>query len=167
MILYHPYKDANHCTYRLLSILTNLKEPLNLEQLKVVDFYYLFPHFLKEISPWPVNISKLKKLITEVDPPYENTPNRKKLFFDLEQIQNEAVLQLASKGLLSIDLLKNGAVKLNKEKVPKKLAKQIQDDRFNESSILRVLIEGLCNITWSGENGLKKRTGLMEYKYDE
>ena len=167
MIIYHPIKDVNHCIYRMLSILINLQSDISYEQLKVADFYYLFPHFLKDIKPWPNDIKTLKKLIAKIPQPFEKTPNKKKLFFELNSIQKQALITLSSKGVVDIENYKIGKAKLVENKLSKELLNTIQDDEFTESSVFKVLVNGICVSHWDGASGLKFRTGLLEFKYDE
>lgn len=167
MILYHPYRDANHCSYRILSILMLTDEKISLEQLKLFDFYYLFPQFLRKISPWPSEISSLKKHLRELEDGFENTPNIKKLFFDLDAIQNRSVFHLAAKGLISIEELRDKIVLVNQSKIPVELKCSIDNDLFNQSKIMDIICHGLVKAKWQGPKGLKKRSGLMEYLYDE
>jgi len=167
MLLYHPYKDSNHCTFRILSIMLKHDNEIPLDKLKILDFFYLFPHFLKEIKPWPRDLSAFKKYLKDFDKPFENTPNKKKLFFDMENVQNQALMQLASRGIMSVERLKKGFVKLDASKLPEPILEQINNDDFNGGAVLKILVEGLCNSPWSGSGGLKMRSGLMEYKYDE
>lgn len=167
MLLYHPYKDSNHCVFRTLSILWYFDQGISIEKLKILDFFYLFPHFLKEIDSWPKNLVKFRKKIIDIDSPFEKTPNKKKLFFDMDSIQNQALMQLASKGILSINSIKDGILILNKSRLPCELVEKMQIDEFNNSEIFKTLIDGVSEFPWSGEKGLKKRSGLMEYKYDE
>lgn len=47
MIIYHPFKDANHCSYRIISLLYQNKNKVSDEAIKFMDFYYLFPEQLK------------------------------------------------------------------------------------------------------------------------
>lgn len=167
MIIYHPLKDVNHCVYRMINILCSHQKEISYEQLKVADFYYLFPHFLKDIKPWPSDIEPRKKLISKTPQPFEKTPNKKKLFFDLNTIQKQALLTLSSKGLIDIESFKSGAVKLFTEKLPEELSYAIENDDFCESDEFNVIVNGICVSKWDGPSGLKFRTGLMEYKYDE
>lgn len=166
-MLYHPFKDSNHCSYRLLSILTSISHPLLVEKLKIIDFYYLFPYFLKSIDPWPNDILTFKKFLKEVPDSYESLPNKAKLFFDVNQLQNQSMFYLASKGIISVDALHEGDVVLIKEKIPNEILIKIKEDSFNNSNVFKILTEALPVTKWSGSSGLKKRSGLMEYKYDE
>ena len=61
MIIYHPYKDANHCTYRIISILHKCQKPVNINYLHLADFYHLFPSQLK------IQISSRDRLCPCVD----------------------------------------------------------------------------------------------------
>lgn len=167
MLLYHPYKDSNHCAFRLLSILSKLEDDIIFDKLKILDFYYLFPHFLSEIESWPRELSSYKKYVETVTVPFEKTPSKKKLFFDLNTIQNHATMQLASKGIISVDSLKRGLVRIDPDKIPSRLISFINDAPFNKSNTFIALIEGVSKFPWNGMKGLKMRSGLMEYRYDE
>lgn len=153
--------------YRMLNILHYLDHDISFKQLKIADFYYLFPHFLKEIKPWPSDIKSKKKLIMHTKQPFEKTPNKKKLFFDLDVIQKQALITLSSKGIVDIESYKNGNIKLKIENIPTILSLEIQNDRFRKSNEFNVIANGICISKWDGATGLKFRTGLMEYKYDE
>lgn len=166
-MFYHPYKDSNHCVYRMLSILFCGEPELSIERIKILDFYYLFPHFIRDIKPWPKGFHKAKKIFLNVSDPYEYTPNKKKLFFEMETIQNQALVQLASRGIISVEKLKEGRVVVDKSKIPLELTHQISFDDYNNSKLFQTIIEVFCDFQWKGTNGLKKRSGLMEYRYDE
>ena len=81
MLLYHPYKDSNHCIFRMLTIISEIEMSIELEKLKVLDFYYLFPHFIKDLDSWPRDYLLYKKEAKLIPEPFEKTPNKKKLFF--------------------------------------------------------------------------------------
>lgn len=166
-MLYHPFKDCNHCLYRLLSVLVAINNPIAVEKLRVIDFYYLFPYFLKTIEPWPSDIMAYKKFIKEIDAPFECLPNKAKLFFDLNQLQTQAIYYLASKGILSVTELQEGSAVLIDEKIPREILNTIGKDYFPNGNVFKILTEAIPLTKWSGPNGLKKRSGLMEYKYDE
>ncbi|MCS6122794.1 ABC-three component system middle component 5 [Shewanella baltica] len=167
MLLYHPYKDSNHCIFRMLTILSTLDKSIELEKLRILDFYYIFPHFIKEIDGWPRAYISFKKIAEEISEPFENTPNKKKLFFDLNQIQSQAIMKLCAREILSINLAKKGIIKLEKSKISEDFMKKIEDEKNNNAISLKLVSNFLSKIEWKGKNGLKKRTGLMEYKYDE
>lgn len=119
------------------------------------------------MDSWPRDLISFKKKVSNIAEPFEKTPNKKKLFFDMESIQNQALIQLTSKGILSIESLKKGIVILEKNLLPSELLENIISDDFNNGEAFKTIVNGVGNFPWLGETGLKKRSGLMEYKYDE
>lgn len=166
-MLYHPFKDSNHCSYRLLSLLVAINKPIAIEKLRVIDFYYLFPFFIKTIQPWPSDILAYKKYTNEIEAPFESLPNKAKLFFDVNQLQNQSIYYLASKGIISVAALQDGNAMLIDGKIPHEILEIIGEDYFCNSNVFKILAEAIPLTKWSGASGLKRRSGLMEYKYDE
>ncbi|TMN71708.1 hypothetical protein CWB85_09785 [Pseudoalteromonas sp. S1727] len=166
MLLYHPLTDVNHCMYRLLNLTLHIEGDIQFEKLRVVDFYYLFPHLLNEIKPWPTDIKKFKKFLPSNKKSFEHISNKKKVFFELNSIQKQAIAILVSKDLINIDKIKNGVVSLNKEKLPEAIYNELGKDSFSKSDCFSILTDALINSNWNGKNGLKLKTGLLEYRYD-
>ncbi len=167
MILYHPAKDINHCIYRIVSLLINVDSDLSIDKLRLLDFYYSFPHLLKKIKPWPVDIKASKKIISKIPESYEKISNTSRLFFEVSSIQKVALATLHSKGVLEDEEYRNGRLILNVDELPKELLQAIDVDDFLKSEVFKVLSTDLMNTQWEGKKGLKSRTGLLEYKYDE
>ena len=62
MLIYHPVHDINHCLYRILALLEISKhKEIDWELIKLMDFYVLFPHQLKNIKPFPMELIKHKE----------------------------------------------------------------------------------------------------------
>lgn len=167
MILYHPAKDVNHCIYRTLSMLLYIESTLKFEHFRLLDFYYCFPHLLKEIKPWPVDIKEYKKYISNIPDPYEKISNKKRLFFEMIQVQKTSLAILHAKGIIKNDEYRAGQIVLDRESVPQQLINKIEKDKFMDSEVFKTLTIGLMSTVWEGKKGLKFRTGLLEYKYDE
>lgn len=167
MILYHPINDTNHCIYRFINILIHIETDILFEKLKVIDFYYLFPILLNDIKPWPSDIKEYKKCLNNKTNTFVQIPNKRKLFFDLNEVQKMAIATLAAKGIIDIEQIKNGIVSLNCSRLPESMKIQLKKDKFSLSSEFKLLTEGLVKTEWKGSKGLKNRTGLLEYRYDE
>ena len=67
MIIYHPANDVNHCSYRILNILyaTN-NNKLHCDMLKIVNFYYVYPHLLKRMKSFPRPLNYQAKKISNI-----------------------------------------------------------------------------------------------------
>jgi len=167
MILYHPAKDVNHCIYRMLSLLIHVDSNLTVEKLRLLDFYYTFPHLLKEIKPWPSDIKEYKKYITKIDEPFEKITNRKRLFFEMTEIQKASISLLHAKGLIEDDEFRIGKIVTTHDLIPPELNELIENDPFTKTNIFKTIVSALPKTAWEGKQGLKFRTGLLEYKYDE
>lgn len=167
MLIYHPAFDANHCLYRIVTILySSQKTEVSWSLLRLLDFYYLFPAQLKKISPWPNQISKYKKLLRNIPEQYEDISNSSRVFYDLEKFQKTAVLELIAKGIISKESFEEGKVCLVDGALPNSFVEYIENNEFFYKDEFKIIIEALPTVDLNGPQGLKKRSGLMEYIYD-
>lgn len=165
--MYHPSQDINHCLYRLILIL-NLSEKdfISVETYRVIDFYTLFPHLLKMIKPLPNELRSYRKLFNSVKDPFEAIKNTKRVMFELENFQSICIQNLIAKGLIDKGYFDNGQLKLNSDKIPEKLIESINNSHLSKESWFKAIINNFPDISFNGKNGLKARTGLMEFRYD-
>ena len=167
MLIYHPYNDANHCIYRVISILLNVeKNEVPLTALRLCDLYYLVPSELKLIKKWPRKGSKYYKAIIEINEQYEKIVNNKRIFFELQGIQNNTLVFLLAKGILCNTSYTKKIVKLNIDNVPRSIKKSMQEDEFRDSMIFDLITKELPKQRMNGVSGMKYKTDLMEYRYD-
>ena len=74
-----------------------------------------------------------------------------------------ALANLQYRGLVTVT---NNNVCLIDTKLPNLLVKTFEEDSFSKTDIFKLLVNELPKVQLSGDNGLKARSGLMEYKYD-
>ncbi|MFR0672101.1 ABC-three component system middle component 5 [Enterobacterales bacterium AW_CKDN230030176-1A_HGKHYDSX7] len=167
MLMYHPAFDANHCLYRIVSILhATADQQISWPLLRLLDFYYLFPSQLKNIKPWPSEIRKLKALVTKIPEQFEDLTNPARTFFELETFQKTATLELIAKGVISKSSFDKGIMELEPDSLPSAYTALLDTDVFLKSDVFEVITKGLPKTKFKGSNGLKSRSGLMEYIYD-
>lgn len=167
MLMYHPAFDANHCLYRIVSILNSTKEKdISWSLLRMMDFYYLFPSQLKKITPWPKEIQKLKALISKIPDQFEDLTNPVRVFFELESFQKTAALELIAKGILSKESFEKGVMRLEPDSLPPAFIEFLASDDFLSSNAFKLITQALPLANFNGAKGLKDRSGLMEYIYD-
>ncbi|WP_174868637.1 ABC-three component system middle component 5 [Pectobacterium polaris] len=164
MIIYHPFKDANHCLYRIISLLYNNKSSISEEQISFMDFYYLFPSQLKNITGWPRANSKLAIGIGNIGDSYENIENPRRVFFELNTIRKNTLAHLFSKKIISLN---ENNLHLHEDMIPKELLNKLQSDSFRKGFEYSVIAKEIPKIKFKGKNGLKAKTNLMEYRYDK
>lgn len=163
MIIYHPFRDANHCSYRIISLLYKNKSKVNEEKINFMDFYYLFPSQLKNINGWPRSNSKLAEKIKFIESSYEYMENPRRIFFELNTIRKNTMAHLFSKGIISLE---EDNLVLNDNKIPQSLIDTLEEDSFRVSFVFSVITNDIPKLKIKGNNGLKAKTNLMEYRYD-
>lgn len=165
-MIYHPRNDIYHCCFRIIYILSlsNLSS-IELDKLKIIDFYLVFPIFLTDSKyfTFPKGNKISKNIIKKIEQPYEELPNRKVLFSELNDFQNYALQILKSKLIIDID---------EKNMIARKgenftlISQQFLQNSYFIDDIHKEIIRVLVAIDLLGEKGLKSRSGLMEFRYD-
>lgn len=167
MLIYHPVHDVNHCVYRTLLILENSQhEHIDVDLFRHIDFYFLFPHLLKKIKPFPSELASFKKVIINISEPYEIMNNVKRVMYELEAIQTTAIQNLIAKNLIDIELYKNKSLKRTSTRLPGSVYERVRRDDVLQEEWFRMLINEFPTVNFLGKKGLKARSGLMEFRYD-
>lgn len=167
MLIYHPIEDVNHCVFRSLLLLDQTKLiDIDLDLYKLLDFYILFPHMLKSIDPLPKELTHYKKLISKIPEPFEAIRNTRRVFYELESLQNVALQNLLAKELIDYDGFMSNRLKRSNNPLPTTLQDAIKSASQTKQEWFDFVVNELPQSDFSGKNGLKKRTGLMEFRYD-
>lgn len=166
MLTYHPIHDHSHCAFRILCLSRDIDpEGVHWDLLKLLDFYLLFPHELNGIS-LPRSLIKFKSTFKKIPEPYENLPNAKRLFFSLGEIQNNTINFMLSKGICVHEAFQEGNIKIRIEAIPKKISELYETASFRNEPWYEFITGDLPTVGFDGVNGLKKRSGLLEFRYD-
>jgi len=167
MLIYHPVYDVNHCLYRMLLILENsTQDEFDWDTLKLLDFYTLFPQLLKSIKPMPVSLCAFSKVIKQIPDAYEALPNAKRVLFDLGNLQNTAMMNLLAKEFVDVELYHKKVIKRSAKELPSMLEEELKGDSVISEEWFRFVVNELPLTSFMGKDGLKKRSGMMEFKYD-
>lgn len=167
MLIYHPAFDAYHCAFRAVAI-TNATSELELAKLRIVDFFLCFPAEVANIQ-LPVDHTKIRKIARTIKNDYRGPLNSVRTFTEMETIQMAATRMLAASGLFNPSKLEVGIVLRTSMPVPDRLL-ALQHaatmSSSSESAVRDYILNALSRIPLGGRDGLKQRTGLMEYRYD-
>ena len=166
MLVYHPAFDIYNGIFRMLQLLTLMKQnEIELDRLRIWDFYLTFPNEARKIT-FPQNLSELKRVFRkDKKNPYEDLIDDKRIFERMQPYQMSALKSLASYGLIDNKELAKGIVKRTSQEVPKELIEKINELSVEKSNILKLIL-GFNELPLFGKMGLKQRTGLLEFKYD-
>lgn len=166
MLIYHPHHDIYHCIHRIISILSIIENNhLEFSKLRIIDFYFVFPHLVSEIAfPRMKGIAGLKNKSKELNKPYEILPEKRRLFSELGDFQIQAIHILKAKKIIFEDNI--GCVHIDEEFYNNNIQTLISNSKYTSDKYFIDLVTILSGIQMLGVKGLKKRTGLMEYRYD-
>ncbi|HAL45631.1 MAG TPA: hypothetical protein DCP47_06935 [Phycisphaerales bacterium] len=165
MLVYHPAFDIYHGVLRILKLLISLpQEEVEIEKLKILNFYFLFPELISQIRLSRTH-QKYKKLSTTGNKynVASVSGQEKQVFVRIEPFNEIILAYLETKNYIKIHeiYLEFFATKLPKETF--ELCK-IKDD---EKELIDFLSKVLASYQIRGTDGLKARTGLLEFKYDD
>ncbi len=167
MLIYHPVYDINHCIYRILRFLEVSEHSLfGWDQLRLLDFYSLFPHLLKNIAPFPRELSAYKKIISRIPDAYESMPNDKRVFHEMMPIQNTALHNLIARDMIDSKRYTEQIIARSEIRLPGRLIEKIDNDPFIKEDWYLFLVNELPLVNFDGKKGLKSRSDLMEHRYD-
>lgn len=165
MIIYHHRNDVFNCIFRFVSIFHLLDgEKIEFERLKIIDFYFAFPHLLVSTTiPRTSGSSKIKKFAQTLSIPYENLPSNRILFSEMGDFQSQALDILRSNEVL---ILEDGWLSVGEAFRREEIMQLFTSSRFTSSQMFKMLVTVFMACNLHGANGLKSKTGLMEYRYD-
>jgi hypothetical protein len=165
MLIYHPAFDINHARLRIIQLLEGLRDrEVPFDLLRILDFYFLFPHLLADVQ-LKQGMTRIKRELRRRGNKYNRVPAPKVLIRQMEGIHETAVRALQASNL--VDMAQDMAVvKRSDIPLPEALKKVIADQPDQEQTLANILSGEVATIPLNGPNGLKARTGLLEYRYD-
>ncbi len=167
MLIYHPAFDIYNCVFRMLQLLTHMKqEDVELDRLRIWDFYLTFPNEARNIS-FPSTLSELKGIFKKKESnPYEDLIDPKRIIERMKSFQLSALKCIASHGLIDSKSLSKNIVKRTEKPIPEELEKKFNELSIEKANIIKLIV-GFWELPLYGKLGLKDRTGLIEFKYDQ
>lgn len=167
MLIYHPAFDIYNCVFRMLQLLTHMKQDeVELDRLRIWDFYLTFPNEARNIS-YPNTLSELKEIFKKKAPnPYEDLIDPKRIIERMKSFQLSALKCIASYGLIDSELLAKNIVRRTENEIPSELKDKFTELTIEKANIIKLIV-GFWELPLYGKSGLKDRTGLIEFKYDQ
>jgi hypothetical protein len=166
---YQAAFDPFHAMYRDLRIFDAIAplKPLLVDHVRILDFYLLFPFKISTIRL----IQQHRKFRTLADEyastqPYSNQPENVQVFNRMKPMQIAALETLAEKQIIDAAELKNGKVARTNLPLPVALYERVHTANATEGRLMEAIAALGSEYSLLGQNGLKDRTGLLEYRYD-
>ena len=168
-LTYQPAFDPSHTVFRFLRLrqVVLAEVALPRDHLRVLDFYLMFPFRSDEIRVFPRH-RKFKKLAQQYAGvrPYGDLPDDRVLFHRMSPIQGAALDTLAQKGLLDAQEYKRGIIAPTATTLPAPLQAKLEEANVQQKDLLDFLTALATDYDLLGSNGLKDRSGLMDFAYD-
>jgi len=164
MLIYHPAYDAYHCAFRTLLLLESCKV-VEVDKLRILDFYLCFPSEVSGIR-LARGGGEARRIARSLANPYHGPVNKRLVFRDMEHIQLASFRTIASSRLTDPGEYETGLMRRTDVELPDQLKAALQSAASEHSAVLNFIVETLADIPLYGNNGLKHRTELMEYRYD-
>ncbi len=165
MLIYNQAYDLYHTMFRILQIMEKTNETMEVDKLRILDFYLAFPSELMEIKRFK-GFKKYEKFIRAEKNNYERVIDRKRLFFKMEHIQLSAMKALISYGIIDAKEFKNGKIKKTYDKLSDSLLTRVNLANEENPNLITLITGRLASMNLFGHLGLKERTNLIEFKYD-
>jgi hypothetical protein len=167
MLIYHPAFDASHCSYRIVKLFNILDEKRYIEEdrIKIIDFYTVFPKQIKYIKfPRSINSRYIRKEIDKINDIYRPCKSSflmaKKMSFIQEKVLQILVInEFLDKRESSKEYKRGG--KFNQLALSTPIFEE-----YIQHEVEELLLNFLLNHPLNGNDGLKSRTSLMEFRYD-
>jgi ribosomal protein L31E len=166
MLVYHPALDPYHCVARLIKLIQYpVQREMELDRVRIIDFYMVFPAWIRHIRV-PTDTAMLRNKVSPPNNPYYYSGRRPDVFRQMQPLQVQAFSLLAGRDLISADALSAGRWLRGRQQLPTELRVLAEPTDDYERGRLAFLVDTLFSFPVAGPNGLKHRTGLLEYRYD-
>lgn len=140
---------------------------VEMDRARIIDFFLCFPHELLT-TRIPVSYSKnLRRLLKSLPQAYENPYSTRQAFSQLRRVQSQVAMDMVGKDILVKQAYREGLlISEPNSRVQNTLMEVAQNWKSTDTEWHQHALQMLLEVDLSGRDGLKDRTGLMEYRYD-
>jgi hypothetical protein len=162
MLAYHPALDPYHASFRMLRLLA--ASPYNLEpdRLRLLDFFLLFPHLLRRIH-LPQGLTRRRNQVAGSENRYRYGGQPQLVFRTITPVHDAALSLLATSAWARLE---DGGFRLSVSEFPVPLLTLLRAKNDAQAGLVGFLVGDLFTVPLRGRDGLKQRSGLLEYRYD-
>jgi hypothetical protein len=164
VLIYHPAYDAYHCIFRLLTLMEVAKD-VEVAKARILDFFLTFPAEVRNIRLAPALAGKKKQAKSQINI-YRGPISINQVFRDMEQIQMAAIQALAASNIINPEKLALGFIERTTTAIPPDMLHLVVEKNQTDNPVIQFILKELSAFPLLGVDGLKHRTGLMEYRYD-
>ncbi|WP_395449924.1 ABC-three component system middle component 5 [Aminobacter sp. UC22_36] len=168
-LTYNEAFDPYHAVFRFLRLhlACDLSGNLPFDTLRILDFYLLFPFRLQAMKLFSSDTGwrKISKSY-ENQAPYGAMPDDSTIFARMEPFQRAAAASLVRSGQLDSDAWDLNEVRFTTDARAATVALRCSELNTQMKDVVDILCQIKARYPLGGRDGLKDRTGLLEYRYD-
>jgi len=169
LLAYKEVYDPYHTIFRFFRLRLLVKEISNLhfDHLRILDYFLANPYRL-EIMSFKSEHRSLRKVARKYskNKPYSQLPDDFILFEYMRTSQIAAISSLSRNNYINAPQLTKDIVVFENITIPDAIGNLALNMNQNENDLCEVLTSLASQYKLLGPDGLKKRTGLMEYRND-
>jgi hypothetical protein len=162
---FEPAYDAYHAMFRAARLVKVLPSAeIEYEKFRILDFYLCFPDLIDQLRLKPTD-RRFRKLAQSHRRVYAGKPDGRLAFGRMKPAQTAAAQTLALGGYIDSEALSLGWFRILKA-LPVRLGERVERLNKDEDGLIEFIGVLARDYPLSGDDGLKHRSGLMEYRYD-
>lgn len=168
MLIYDPALDPYHCAVRILALVnssTEMSIELTVDAARIGDYFLAYPYNMLGFT-FPAEFRGIRAAAKETQNPYRHTSGDKVAFERMRPIFIAALSGLIAADLVDAHALRQGIVKSTAQEIPSALAHAVSCFQDRQTDVGRFLLSDFLRLPTNGSNGVKHRSGLLEYRYD-
>lgn len=168
-LTYNEAFDPYHAVFRFIRLWKGcgLVGKTHFDMLRIMDFYLLFPFRLQNMSFFSEDLGwRRTSKSYDTQKPYGQLPDDISVFSRMEPFQRAAIASLAHSGVVSSEAWANNQVEFYDAELPANIVNRCVSINGPMQDIISILCELRERYPLLGRNGLKARTGLLEFRYD-
>lgn len=168
MLIYHPAIDFYHCWMRFAAVLWESgSNGIELERIRIIDFLLCFPQEIGACKLPSGQSSKLRSQIKQLPKSYEDPNSLKQGFAQMSKIQEQVAMDMVAKGIVLKDRYREGILMPSAQSFANELLQSVaQKWEIRSAEWYSLAVSVLLSIPLNGKDGLKARSGLLEFRYD-
>lgn len=168
-LTYNEAFDPYHAAFRFLRLhlACDITAKVPFDTIRILDFYLLFPFRLQSMKFFDQDTGwrKVSKSYGK-QAPYGAMPDDPVIFSRMEPFQRAAASSLVLSGYLTPEAWDRNEVQFTEEAIPDPLKLRCFELNTRMNDVVEILCQIRARYPLGGRDGLKDRTGLLEYRYD-
>jgi hypothetical protein len=168
-LTYNEAFDPYHAVFRFLRLhlACDISVKLPFDTLRILDFYLLFPFRLQAMKLFSSDTGWRKVSRSyEGQAPYGTMPDDSTIFARMEPFQRAAAASLVHSGHMASNAWDSNEVRFTTDALPATVTIRCSELNNRMKDVVDILCQIKARYPLGGRDGLKDRTGLLEYRYD-